>query len=77
MATIEMTINQVKDQLYDKTMLRLLVEDYETGKAIAEYDDPKWFEYSNDVKAVEIAEHIQHIMGGILIDKVKEILEAE
>ena len=77
---IVLTINQVKDNLFDEKMLGLLVDDYEYGRAIASMDsieEDKYFLLPKEEKAKIIAEHIQHIIQNTLVRKVEEILKKE
>lgn len=77
---IVLTINQVKENLFDNKMLSLLVEDYEYGRAVASMDsidDDTYFTKSVEERAKIIAKHIQFITKNILEDKIKEIINKE
>lgn len=74
---IVLTINQVKNNLFDEKMLGLLVDDYEYGRAIASMDsidEDKYFTLPKEEKAKIIAEHIRHITQNTLAWKIEEIL---
>ena len=76
-----MTLNEVKENLYNRTMLHLLIGDYETGMAYAEDSEPSasksYFKQSSDERVKEIAEHIQRITKFALEQEINAILDKE
>ena len=75
---VELTLNEVKRNLFDRAMLHLLVGDYETGMAYAEDSEPSasrsYFKQPVEIRARQIAEHIQNITKFELEKQIEEIL---
>ena len=75
---MELTIAQVREKLFNKQMLELLVEDFESGYAMSSMDSLESSDYFNktvDERADLIAKHIQDHIGVALYNNVKEILK--
>ena len=73
---MELTVNQVREKLFNKEMLGLLVQDYEMGMA---YDEEHngFFELSDEEKADRIAKHINNHLDVALYNNVLAIVKED
>lgn len=77
---MELTVAQVREKLFNKQMLELLVTDFESGYAassMAGLESSDYFSKSVEERADLIAKHIQDHIGVALYNNVKEILKEE
>ncbi len=73
---MELTVSQVRERLFNKEMLGLLVQDYEMGMA---YDEESngFFELSDEEKASRIAKHIKNHLDVALYNNVLNIVKED
>lgn len=77
---ITLTISEVRDRLFNKEMLKLLVEDFEAGYAMSSMDSLESADYFNksiDKRADMISKHIQNHLETTLCNNIKEILKED
>ena len=73
---MELTINQVRQLLFNRQMLELLVQDYQMGMALDE-EQNNFFSLPLDERANRIAKHIKNNLDEALFENILKILKED
>lgn len=77
---MKLTISEVKERLFNKEMLELLIQDYEAGYAMSSMDSAESADYFNkslEERASMLVSYILKDIKSVLYNGIKDILKEE